>query len=215
VKPKVLVCVLTGLERTNWINPELSINLIRMLKDTRFEVNYYPVKDCRPVESARNMSIVAARQIDADWLVSFDNDNFVPGPGNPLDIITEAGNEQHVIGLPYAVGNTEGYRMVPDEKQGGQVNGLFQEQDIIAGGVLLVRKNVWQTIKTGPWFRWQHADTESLMPAPGVCGEDIYFCRLVRRHGLRVWTHTRRYAGHYRTTDITGMVCTMAQMGAK
>jgi hypothetical protein len=205
MKPKILICVLTGTERGHWINPDLSRNLFSMFRDTRFDVNYYPVCDCRPWEAARNMSIVAARQINADWLISFDNDNFLTC--NPLDIVAEAGKEQHVIGLPYGIGNREAYRIYPNENH-GQACGPFREEESVGGGVLIVRNRVWQTIKTGPWFRWEHAETETLMPAPGTCGEDIYFCRLVRRHGLKIWSFPDRHAGHYKSTDITEMIRT-------
>jgi hypothetical protein len=204
-KPKVLVCFLTGIERHNWINPDLSLNLIRMVKDSRFDVNYFPVRDCRPWESARNMTIVAARQINADWLISFDNDNFVPGEFNPLDIIAAAGEDKHVIGLQSGVGNGEEYKIFPYTNHGA-ADGPFREEECVGGGVLMVRKTVWQKIKRGPWFRWQHVDSETLAPAPGVRGEDGYFCHLARQHGFKVWTH-QHLAGHYRTVDLTGMVC--------
>jgi hypothetical protein len=213
-KPKVLVCVLTGVERHNWISPDLSLNLIRMVKDMRFDVNYFPVRDCRPWESARNMTITAARQINADWLLSFDNDNFVPGQFNPLDIIAAAGEDKHVIGLPYGIGNTEEYTIFPNTAHGA-CDGPFREEVSVAGGVLMVRNSVWQKIRRGPWFRWQHVESETLAPAPGVFGEDVFFCQLVRQHGMKVWSYQPQAAGHYRTTDLTGMVCSMSQLGKR
>jgi len=213
-KPKVLVCVLTGVERHNWINPALSGHLMRMARDTRFDVDYFPVQDCRPVESARNMTVSAARQLNADWLLSFDNDNFLPGQVNPLDIIAAAGEDKHVIGLSYGVGNTEEYKIFPAANH-HSTDGAFREVECVGGGVLMVRNTVWQRIKKGPWFRWQHVESETLAPAPGVRGEDGYFCHLVRQHGIKVWTHREMLAGHYRTTDLTGMVCTMSQLGKR
>ena len=85
-KPKVLVCILTGVERQNWINPDLSMNLVQMARDSRFDVDYFPVRDFRPYEAARNTTIHTARQLNADFLISFDNDNFVTRC-NPLDIM--------------------------------------------------------------------------------------------------------------------------------
>lgn len=100
-KPKVLLAILTGIERHNWVNPELSANLFNMAKDPRFDVVYYPVCDARPWEAARNLTILAAKQTNADWLLSMDNDGFYPNrPHTPLDIIAQAGEKQRVIG-PY------------------------------------------------------------------------------------------------------------------
>jgi len=205
-KPKVLVCVLTGIERHNWISPDLSLNLFQMFRDPRFDVSYFPVRDCRPWEGARNMTICAARQMNADVLLSIDNDNWFPGPdgkpGNPLDIIAAAGPNQDVIGLSYGVG-AEGskYSLFPPSR-GGAGASPFREVPEVAGGLLFVRNTVWQKIPRGPWFRWVHADNELLSPDKGSLGEDVYFCRLARQHGLKVWTH-QRTAAHYRTTDIT------------
>lgn len=47
-KPKIMVAVLTGAERQNWLNPNLAMNLVTMARDTRFEVYFFPVSDARP-----------------------------------------------------------------------------------------------------------------------------------------------------------------------
>lgn len=212
-KPRILVTVLCGTERQNWINPQLTVNLMRMSRDPRFEICYGPQLDMRPWESARNMTIIAARQVNANYLLSFDNDNFVPGDGNPLDVIANARPEMDVIALTYGVsGRPDGFKLFPDPKGRGAICGPFREVEEIAGGVLIVHNTVWQRIPKGPWFRWQHADNEALTPGPGCCGEDVYFARLCRQRGLRVWTHLQMLAGHYRTTDLTGMVGTFAQL---
>ena len=212
-KPKVLLAILTGIERHNWVNPELSVNLFNMARDPRFDVVYYPVFDARPWEAARNLTILAAKQVNADWLLSLDNDNFFgPRPHTPLDVIAAAKENQHVIGLTCGVGCPDSYALFP-ETRAGKADGAFREVDYVGGATLIVRKTVWQEIPQGPWFRWHHApNNEVLSPSKGACGEDVYFCQLVRQHGFKVWTHREQLAGHYRTTDITGMVHTMAQL---
>jgi hypothetical protein len=209
-KPKILVCVLCGLERGNWINPSLTENLYAMFRDPRFEVNYYPVRDLPPWEVARNATIAAARKLNVDWLISFDNDNFVPG-ANPLDVLMQANPERHaVIGLTSGVGSPHGaYALFPESTRGN--DGPFREADEVGGACLFVHKTVWQKIPQGPWFRWLHGENEALVPDRKTCGEDVYFCRLVRDYGMKVWTHPM-LAGHYRTTDITALVQTLAQL---
>jgi hypothetical protein len=210
-KPKVLVCVLTGIERHNWVNPDLVLNLISMARDSRFDVNFFPVRDCRPWEGARNMTIVAARQIKADWLVSFDNDNFYTGPGTPLDIIAAAGEDKHIIGLSYGLGADDGnYRLFPSDGHGA-CDGPFRQEQCIGGGLMMIRNTVWKTIPKGPWFRWIHAESETLAPVNGVTrGEDAAFCELATRRGLKIWSY-QQPAGHYRTVDLTGMVRAVAR----
>ena len=209
-KPKIMVAVLTGAERQNWLNPNLAMNLVTMARDTRFEVYFFPVSDARPWEAARNMTVHAARQAGVDWLLSFDNDNFTDF--NPLDIIASAGPNQHVITLSC------GYKTSPSayafscvSRPTSAVDGPFSEvADAFGGGVLMIRNTVWKKISRGPWFRWQHDNNEVLAPGPKTQGEDVYFAHLVRQNGFKVWTHQQR-AGHYHTIDLTVMADTLLQ----
>ena len=210
-KPRVLVCVLTGTERQHWINPELCQMLRMMDRDPRFAMDFATVKDAVPHEVARNTTVKLARDHKVDWLISFDNDNFMT-EGTPLDVLAAAGPDKNVIGLTYGVQAHPGkYHLYPTHHS-GIVEGAFEEVGGVAGGVLMVNRRVWEAIPSGPWFRWQHgAGNETLDRGEGACGEDAYFCELVRRHGFRVWTHTKLLAGHYRTTNLTRMVCTMGE----
>ena len=214
-KPKILVCVLCGIERANWINPDLMMNVLEMQRDSRFEVNWFPIRDVRPWEAARNMSIHGARTIHADWLISFDNDNFVKG--NPLDIIAEAGPDKHVVGLTCGVGGQvdAGYHLFPNtDSYCGTTDGVFREVKHVGGPVLMISRAVWERIPQGPWFQFLYKPGNELhLTQPGeFISEDVWFCQLARRHGFKVWTHTKILAGHYRTTDITGMTCTLSQL---
>ena len=219
-KPKVLVCVLTGAERQQWINPDLAMSLWNMARDSRFQVEAATIKDAFPVEVARNEALVAARDYGFDWCVQMDNDNF---PNcNLLDIIAAAGPAQHVIGLTYAIGAPHSeYRLLPPPSPNSS-NSPFREVECLNGGMMMVHRTVWEKIPRGPWFRWVHDEgAETLRDnSNGPLGhrsttgrsEDFYFVDLCRQRGLKVWTHTRVLAGHYRTADITGMVCTLSQM---
>ncbi|MCU1301517.1 MAG: hypothetical protein JWQ87_1801 [Candidatus Sulfotelmatobacter sp.] len=214
-KPRVLVCCLVSTERQGWINPELSQMIFKMARDTRFDVEVANVKDAVPHEVARNLTIKIARDHNFDWLVSLDNDNFMPA-GTPCDVIAAAGSEQSVIGLTYGLSEKESRcSLFPPMNLRTKISGLFQEVPCVGGGVLMVRNTVWKTIPKGPWFSWKCGDTETLerRNESDGCGEDVAFSRLVQAHGFKVWTHRELLAGHYRTTDLTRMVCTMSQMG--
>lgn len=203
--PRVLVCTLTGTERQQWPNPDLSLYLTKAARDARFDVCFSMVRDKRPYDWARNTTIHLARQIKADWLVSLDNDivPYVP----PLDVIAKAGDRQ-VIGTVYGIGSTgqgAGYRMFPPDVQANRPE--FQEVPEVGGGCLIIHRSVWEQIPKGPWFRWVPDENELLAPGPGLLTEDVYFCQLVHRHGIKVWAY--QLAGHLRTMDVTGVVCTM------
>lgn len=217
-KDRVAVFVLCSTERQGWINPELSHLLFKMARDNRFNVAYCTVKDARPFEVARNQTIQQARDAGMDWLVSFDNDMYMPA-GSPLDIIAVAGNKK-MIGLTCAAEATPGQYGIFPKDFGLEVDGPFREVPEIGGGVLIVHRNVWEKVPA-PWFKWCYEDNETLGRPPGKanyqasgCGEDIYFSRLVRQHGFKVWTHQRLYAGHYHTVDLTGMVAAMHQLSS-
>jgi hypothetical protein len=68
----------------------------------------------------------------------------------------------------------------------------------VGSGVLFISSEVWKKIP-GPWFRWIVNDDEETTQ---VMGEDYYFCELVQRHGLQVWTHNDM-AGHLKTLNVT------------
>jgi hypothetical protein len=209
-KPKVLICVLTGTERQQWPNPDLSLYLTQAAKDPRFEVCLSMVRDRRNYDCARNTTIHLARQISADFLVSFDND-IVPYV-SPLDVIVKAGEDKQVIGMLYGIGSTghgAGYRMFPpDVSVTAATAPEFQEAEVVGGGCLIIHRSVWEKIPRGPWFRWVPDLNELLAPGPGFMAEDVYFCERVHQYGIKVWAY--QFAGHYRTMDVTAVVGTLA-----
>lgn len=216
-KPKILICYLCGTERTNWVNPDLCANLVEMSHDSRFAVKLLPVRDCRPFDTARNLSMYFARKLNPDWMVSFDNDVYVRE--NPLNIIAAAHHDKDkdFIGLGYAGGQTSGAEIFPDSGGTAQffmmppqipaipeVNGGgLREVDWVPGGVLMIRNTIWHKIPRGPWFKWLPGNDELLSLDP--VAEDNYFCRLVKRHGFKIWSHTGNVAQHYHTTNFTGL----------
>jgi hypothetical protein len=214
-KPKVLITLLTGAERTNWINPELSLMLFNMGRDPRFDVQVAIIKDCRPFEVARNNTIKLARDNNFDWLVSFDNDTFLPVEGpTPLDVIVSAGQDKFVIGLTCGIKSEEvGFRLHPPPSNGGKAEPMFKEVSHVGGGVLVINRKVWEKIPRGPWFRWDSTggDPETLdIHRSGFMSEDHYFCRLATQHGFRIWTPRWIIASHYKSVDITALALSMA-----
>jgi hypothetical protein len=100
-KPHVLITVLCGIERQNWINPQLCTQLINMNRDSRFTVETEWMVDARPIYYARNVCVSQARAQQADWNIQIDNDMMLPF--NPLDILQEATARQDIISLSAGV----------------------------------------------------------------------------------------------------------------
>lgn len=192
---RLLICVLCSTERTGWINPWLCKSLLRLQADPRFQITVEMVCDARPVEYARNMCVVMARQMNVDALVQIDNDMTLPADfGNILADALATG--KHVVTLGYGALLPEGPEMLSSDN--GPRDGQFRETGNGGGGVLFIASEVWKTLR-GPWFRFLTNDDELLSRK---LGEDYYFTEIAQSHGFKVWTH-ENLAGHLKTTDAT------------
>ncbi len=207
-KPKILVCVLTGLERHGWVNPWLTQNLLTMSHDSRFDVQIELVIGKHPVDYARNCCVVMARERKADYLLMVDNDQHFEI--SPLDTLS-TGIGKDVIGLP----SMQGYN--PDAVLTGadpllpnfrtldrsESDGEFFTVEKIGTGAMFIRRTVWETIP-GPWFKWCYDESGELHAVAGgdSPGEDFYFCELARSKGFKVWAH-RRLIMHWKTAEVS------------
>lgn len=220
-KPKVLVCVLTGAERTNWLHPYLALNLVAMTQDARFNVEIALVADRRPVDYARNYCVVMARQCKAEFLFMVDNDQSFEG--NPLDILN-TGMRKDIIGFPTMQGFSSedmqagrdpispNFRTLPHPEKDGE----FFTVNLIGTGAMIISRRVWEKIP-GPWFKWAYKETGELHETDGDLSEDFYFCTLARQHGFKVWAHSR-VIPHWKTCEVSklGMgIETLKQMAAR
>jgi hypothetical protein len=219
-KPKVLVCVLTGVERTNWIHPTLALNLLTMSQHPSFAVEIEMVCDKQPVDYARNFCVAKARERKADFLFMVDNDQCFEI--DPLNIL-KAGLKKDVIGLPTMQGFS------PAELDAGrepiypnfrsmkphEADGEFFTVSLIGTGAMFINRRVWEKIP-GPWFKWCYQEDSELRETDKVFSEDFYFCDLARRNGFKVWAHNRLIQ-HWKTCEVArigGHVETLRQMAA-
>jgi glycosyltransferase involved in cell wall biosynthesis len=185
-KPRVYIAPLCGPE--NWIFPYLHSALMLMQSDKRFDVVPGMVYGVRGYDIARNAAIEQAKKERADWILMADHD--VVPRFNPLDVLAMAG-DRAVIGWSYALGSGQGdYQIFPP----GERSGEFTEVGAVGGGLLAIHSSVWKRIKA-PLFR-------TLSDGINYTGEDMYFCRLARENGFRIWT-PKQLLGHMHTTDVT------------
>lgn len=211
-KPKVLVCCLTGSERTHWLNSALVENLIAMSHDRRFDVQIEMIRDLRPFEYARNYCVATARARDVDFLLMLDNDNACVG-FSPLDVLTIAG-DRHIIGIPYCFpGHTpEGNLALGKSVDVGgpvRLEGSFFPVKAIGTGCMFLHRTVWEQMGRGPWFQWKHTPDDEL--CCGEMGEDFAFCEKARAAGLQVWAFNR-FIPHFKSADVTEIAFVMEQM---
>lgn len=211
---KVLVCPLSGSERTHWINPYLVLNLLRMAGARDFEVDVSPMTDVWPVEYARNHAIALARDKHrADWLLLLDNDQF--SKADPLNALRDPHvSGKYVIGLPsFQMAPLEqqakGVRFIPNARGSLAVDGPFAEVARVATGGMFIHRTIWESLK-GPWFRYVlNDDEQGTVKTP----EDYFFCDRVREHHFKVWIH-QQALGHLKTCDIVSLQRLMQQSTA-
>ncbi len=201
---KVLVCVLTSVERGGWVNPYLAQNLITLSHDSRYAVEIEMMMDYYPVDYARNSCVVMARERKAEWLFMIDNDqSFWPGY-NALDVLASAGADKAIFAMatmaPMSLpGHEEVFFMPNIRKPEPKEDGEFLAVGKITTGAMFIHHTVWEKIP-GPWFKWCYQEGE-LHQTDSVGGEDFYFCELARRNGFQVWAHCR-VIPHWKTCEV-------------
>jgi hypothetical protein len=201
IKPKILIAVLTSSEQ--WINPWLVANLLQMHQDSRFEVEIQLVVDCRPVDTARNCCVIAAREHHADFLLMIDCDQSF-WIKSPLDVLARAGSDKFIIGFPYA--QTEPGKGSFWGAENREPNSEFFRVARMGTGAMFIHHTVWETIP-GPWFKWCYDEsTEArnvLIDSEGTAlHEDYWFSKRALENNFVVWAH-KDPISHWKTRDIT------------
>jgi hypothetical protein len=188
-KPTVVIAVLCGPERHQWVNPRLTATLLRCVQDQRFTVNVEFVYGFHGVDRARNLAVDKAREAQADWLIQIDNDQTV---NSPLDILAEANAASFdIVSVSCGILTAEG-AFRPNCDFAAETVGNFRRVTAAGAGVLLIRSAVWQKFPPkAALFEWSAA-----------AGEDVHFCRLAQSAGFKLWTHAS-LAGHLKTVDLT------------
>lgn len=203
-KPHILVCVLCGSERGDWINPLLFSSLLQLSHSAQFNVTVETVAGRRPVDRARNESVVRARAGNFDWLCMVDNDQCLPPNNGLLDVIAQAGPRQDVIVLPTGI-HTDNQSLRWSCNFLEPANGQpFIRVDDAGTGVMILRNTVWKRLFAGPWFETQFTNDGEL-GRKILLGEDVKFCRMANAAGLEIWASCI-CSPHLKSVDITALV---------
>jgi len=149
------------------------------------------------VDHARNKICEAALDWGADWIGMCDEDMQFPGDvfhrliQNDVDVCVPL---MHVSGYPY---NPVVFECLGEENNRIRYRPILKlkrrliECDAVGAGVLLIRASILKDVLQ-PWFKTGQAGTTT----EGL-GEDVYFCRNVRRHGFKVHYDGRLQATHF------------------
>lgn len=201
----VLIAVLTGEERQNWVNPHLSTVLMALAFDGRFRVTYLTIHSMYPVSAARNRAVKEAKDRDADWLVMIDND--IAPPFELADAIAKAPFIGDIIALPYFVilENTRLLLCVGMLDENGTMKpylpgelpaGGWSRIEMAGTGCMIISRKVLSRM-TAPVFELILDAVEGQKMS-----EDLVFTRRATKEGFTIWTNPDLMCGHYRTCDV-------------
>lgn len=186
-KPKVLVCILCGPERHQWLNPMLVQSLLRVAQDQRFDVEMFFAFGVHGVDEARNLCIDTARQKNVDWCIQIDNDVMCE---NPLGILRDSiDSHLDIVAVSYGLVMEHG-AVAPSVDLTGERLGNFMRVKAAGAGVLMIRRIVWEKLPV--LFKGNR--------------EDAHLCQLAQGAGFKIWTHAS-LAGHLHSTDVTRGLC--------
>jgi hypothetical protein len=146
------------------------------------------------IDHARNEVVKRFIASDCDRLLFVDSD-MVFGPSHMRRILE---HDRPIVAGLYFIGSQ--YKCHPTILQptadGERVKewkrGELVEADSTGCGFLLVKREVFATLRGPSWFKW----TDTL-------GEDVYFCHLARKAGFPVVVDTSIQLGHVKVKPIT------------
>jgi hypothetical protein len=136
------------------------------------------------IERARNYAVAHALERECDLLLMQDADVYVAGGESGLERLVGRWEETRAAVVAAAVPSRRGDFLNCDPQN---EIGVF-EGDVGTGLMLVDVRQVGE----GPWFRYHYSEDGSLV----VCGEDIAFCRLMRKRGRRVIVDSTIPTGH-------------------
>jgi len=190
----LMISLLCGRERDQWINPRLADRLFQSIADgmsSRRTVAVDLIEGVYPVENARNQAVQNFLGSPFQWLLMLDND--VVPPPNFLKIITEAESEgKFLFGVPTPMIGEEGLQWNVAHRQDEVLCAFnialpagWHRCDFVGGAFLAARRPVFETIKSN-WF--------DRLPNKS---EDFSFCQRAQDAGFQPW-----FTGDYQCDHI-------------
>lgn len=171
--PTVLICI----PNAGMVHTDYMLSLIELHSYSRgFAKVAIADKKSPYVDMNRNMLAGNAVAHRFDMVLFTDTD--MAFPKNSLERLIKA--ERAVVGAAYSGRHRDVIVSATLDGMPLEEDGL-REMDYLGGGLLLVRTSVFAAMGA-PWF-YNEYSPGSTMPV----GEDVVFCRNVRKEGLEIW----------------------------
>lgn len=211
---KVLIVILCGSERANWICPQLVQWIMASVTAPALDMKteLFLLQDVWPVDDARNAAVERALAGGFDWLLMCDNDQ------NPhvatLDRIALAharGLDMVGFFIPLTYRNEIVCSVFGEEIIDTGLDKEFRETAACGTGVVAIRTSVFARL-TKPFFRITETNRDGIRER---LGEDFSFCKKVRAAGFRVHVARRIIADHFKTVSLLRVLELQQQVPAQ
>lgn len=211
--PKILICILCGYERHNWISPQLLDFVVSLKYNQNYSTHVTKAYNFIPAAGARNFLASQVKKVSPrpDWVLQLDNDMGVPD--NILDSIKDAPDDAAIVVPRFHLWDGDNKRtklcwgmddsIMKTYKDGSL--GIFIEKDKYyeltkcGTGAIFIRPDVFEKIDP-PWFEYRF---DKLGNMTGT--EDITFCEKVLAAGMKIYGWGGCIVSHFHTMDIASV----------
>lgn len=199
-KPSVFIATFAMLERGGWYCPQLVSFLLtaqsRSAADGRRSVQLQ-IRNCRPIDAARNFTANEFLKSGLDWLVMSDND--MAPPLGIFKMIDEADTRMDIVVPRFYSVTDDGLRLIwaPLPTENIDSGAEWIELSEAGTGVMAIRRRVFERLGK-PYFKTIFNEEDRRI----IKGEDWNFCEKARAAGFRLFGNVRFSADHFRTVGL-------------
>jgi len=173
------ICI--GIPTAGMIKAKTALSLFKLVKDAPVPM-YLIIKEASLVHQSREEMAREVVESGCSHLLFIDSDmSFEPDAAVKL-----LGRDKDIIGASY------NYREFPLKSTVKPldkiIDGVF-ECEAVGTGFMLIKTEVFKKMPH-PWFFFSQDEGKL------TCGEDVWFCRVAREAGFKIWCDSTIKVGH-------------------
>jgi hypothetical protein len=240
----ILICILCGGERNQWISPWIYYASLAWTQDKRFRLRFVPCFGAQNHEAARNWCTEECIRGGDQFLMMIDNDTRTSQGNTLVNLIDLATLDLDIVGAPVPVLKKDGVYLNAYMHQEGvtfasstiealheameKTNGVL-ERDALGSAVICIKREVLLAMRESNWMpdylqdivRWPAEPPYPAWVLPRDCvgnhlqGEDLLFCWRAKHLGFRVFTSLKHLCGHDHTIDQRDIPDVKPMMGLR
>lgn len=182
------------------VDTDISVLLLQWFLSGKYRLKYYPPKNVRPLDKARNLCHQEFLKENYNYL--FFMDARVPPPVDVLDRLLNANKDMVSATVQTIQWYKDEPRLVPiavrrsGEKYKPHFGEGIEEVDATTCACTLIKRRVMEGVG-------KRAFKHTMIDDWGVDGlsEDFYFCERVKKLGCQIWNDYGILCSHYKEVD--------------